>query len=41
MVGDLILYRETIMRRLAFLLRIDSSDAGLRYAVLPMSGCPH
>jgi hypothetical protein len=25
----------------AFLLRIDSSDAGLRYTVLPMSGCPH
>jgi len=24
-----------------FLLRIDSSDVGLRYAVLPMSGCTH
>jgi len=24
-----------------FLLRIDSSDSGLRYAVLPMSGCTH
>ena len=24
-----------------FLLRIDSGDAGLRYAVLPMSGCTH
>jgi hypothetical protein len=24
-----------------FLLRIDSSDTGLRYAVLPMSGCTH
>lgn len=25
----------------AFLLRIESSEAGLRYTVLPMSGCPH
>lgn len=25
----------------AFLLRIDSSDTGLRYAVLPMSACSH
>jgi hypothetical protein len=24
-----------------FLLRIDSSDAGLRYSVLPISGCTH
>jgi hypothetical protein len=24
-----------------FLLRIDSGDTGLRYAVLPISGCSH